>query len=133
MSESSHEKFLRDRIEAILPGSYVDLERLDSMPDRQARLIVSTILSFACDAQNIMAITAGRYAFARLPPTWLSRNFMSVASTTIDFEDEWQYRRLLELLEGAGSREKSSCVAIGLASNDPEIVAAADEFLDLKK
>lgn len=130
MISENHDELLRKKIESEVPDALRDLEYPDRLSDTQGRKIVSIVLGFACCAQSVGAIEAGRRIFGRLPEKWTENHFAEVAMTAVDFDDEWEYRRLLELLRIMNSKEMPVCIDVGLRSENSEIVEIAKEFQD---
>src|SRR4051812_24923846 len=98
MMASPYEDILRRQVDAVAPQAFEQLERLDVLPYDTSCRVVSVILGFACEAQNHAAIRAGRDAFHRIPRNLLTTCLEEVVANTLDLADEWEYRRLLELL-----------------------------------
>jgi hypothetical protein len=115
---------------AVEPNASQQLDRLEVLPDDRSRRVLSIILSFACKAQNDAAHRAGREAFAKIPLGWRACQLHQVVTDTLDLTDEWEYRRLLELLEQTAPDQLPPYIRIGLNSANEEIVDAANDFLE---
>jgi hypothetical protein len=122
--------WLRERINEVRPGAFDRLEEIASFEKDEAVRILSVILRFSCDAQNIGTITAGRSAFKRLPAEWLRTNLRANVDQAINLEDSWAFRRLLEILEETNSSLLDAYINRGLESKDPEVKEAAKDFAD---
>jgi hypothetical protein len=122
-----HEEFLRERIEAVLPGAYDQLESLQALEDQVAQKIAVIIVE-SCQGQHVGGITAGRKAFKRLPSRWVEVHLQELVPQAIDLADEWEYRRLLEKLEEAKSSLVPYYVELGTRSTNPEIQEAAEDY-----
>jgi hypothetical protein len=88
------------------------------------------LLELACRAQNVRNIDLGRRALLSLPHDWLLARIEGVASSTLDLEDEWEYRRALELYWLIDEPLARRCAARGLASQNAEVREAARDLLD---
>src|SRR5690348_205010 len=96
---SVHESWLRRQVESVSAKAWEKLDKLDVLKPEEGSRILQFVLEFACDAQNAGAIRAGRTAFQRIPKKWLAMHLQDAVEHTLDLNDEWHYRRLLELLE----------------------------------
>ena len=87
-------------------------------------------LGYACRAQSDRAITRGRNEILALPRERVLQLIEDVAAETLPLSDEWEYRRLLELYELLDKGLLQRLVAAGLASGNPEVREAAEDFRD---
>lgn len=126
--ESSYQDNICNVLNRISQNSYNNMVGLDSLPLDKAREILTILLGFACEAQNIANITIARGLILQIPSKWLLDNLKSVAEETIDFNDDWEYRRLLELVECISKELLKWAVELGLNSNDIEIKEVAEDF-----
>ena len=122
--------WLKDRIDEVRPGAFDRQEEIASFEKEEAVRILSIILRFSCDAQNIGTIAAGRSAFKRLPAEWLRTNLPANVDQSINLDDSWPYRRLLEILKETNSGLLDAYINRGLESKDPEVKEAAEDFAD---
>jgi len=124
----SYEQNMIDEIDAILPGAFEHLEEISSVDPERAFRICAVILGYCCVATNDGAIRSGRKAFKKLPSEWLVVNLPSIITQTINLEDEWDYRRLLEVLRESNNTLLGAYITKGLNSSDVEINEAARDF-----
>ena len=125
---SPQEDNLRARINSIIPEGLEHLESIIFLDPNKALEIASVIISFSCQAQHTGSIMAGRKAFERLPEPWLSLNLPFLIDKTLDLNEEWEFLRLLELLDEVNHNLLSTYVTIGLKHANSEIRAAAQQF-----
>jgi len=92
---------------------------------------IGCALSFACQAQHIGNIQLGRAAILALPRPPVLDRIADVARVTLDFRDEWEVRRFLEVLWLLDVRLLRSVASAQLASPNPEIREAAEEMLEI--
>lgn len=126
--QQTHEDRLREKIETISNGAWQNLHQLEGYGDAPALQIVSTILQYACQGQHVGGIIAGRNAFSRLSAGWLDAHLSDAVDATLNLHDEWEYRRLLELLAQSYPPELSRYVEQGKRSSNAEVVEAAFDF-----
>jgi hypothetical protein len=105
-----------------------DLSMIASWPSEVSREALRRVLIFACCNSKIPAIVAGREALTKIPLDWLARNIDEVVEETLDLDDEFEFRRLLEALE-FDENMSEKYIQLGLQSGVPDIAETADEFL----
>lgn len=97
--------------------------------DLAARLAATTdvaaeLLRTACKAQNAANILLARRRLAALAPL----DLVALAESTIDMNDEWEYRRLLELAKEVDEHALRRLVQWGLRHADDSVAEAAVDF-----
>lgn len=85
-------------------------------------------LALACTPSGIGRILAGREQVLALPRTFVLENIEAESAALLDLDDEWEYRRLLELADLLEPALVQRLVARGLTSRNPEVVEAATDF-----
>lgn len=105
-------------------------KRLDTVPtlDPQTRdAVLQYLLELACQSQNIANISLGRMALLTLPRHWVLGTIERTAEALLDLEDEWEYRRLLELYQLLDRTLVHHLVALGLTSPNRAVRETAQE------
>lgn len=82
----------------------------------------------ACQAQNMRWITQGRTWIWSLPRHWLIRNLPDVALRVLDLNEEWEYRRFLEVLHPIDQGLFERFIEMGASNSDPEIRETAADL-----
>ncbi|MBS0630962.1 MAG: hypothetical protein JSS11_03545 [Verrucomicrobia bacterium] len=134
--EVRHDKFGRgkfearvaERIDAIWPDISRALDQLPKIDQIIAHRILGELIEYACQTTHTGVIVAARRSVASIPPDWLQANFSPVANERINFEDEWEYRRLLELIEEVSPAFLEQFVVRGLAASNWEVREAAEDY-----
>lgn len=85
-------------------------------------------LGRACQAQNAAVITQGRSEILALPRDAVLQSIERLAAESLPLDDEWEFRRLLEVYEQLDAELLRRLVETGLASSNPEIKEAAEDF-----
>ncbi len=119
---------LCQQINSLHPGAADRLDRIDQLPNSASRMIVNILLGRACQAQNVGNITSARTLLRTLPPLWLSSILPDAIEAVLDLNDEWAYRRLIELLEELKSELRARYLEHGMASSLTEIREAATDM-----
>jgi hypothetical protein len=124
----SYHRHFKAFLDAISPELAADLSAVTALPAAQADRVVAEILSCACQATHASLIELGREAAASLPRQWLMEQIERVADRTLNYDDEWEYRRLLELYKHLDDALLSRLVHRGINSKNSEIAEAAGDF-----
>jgi hypothetical protein len=122
------DKRFKDKLESISIGLSDDLGGVSEVHGEKADSLVAAILESACQASHYRNITLGLEAASELPREWLLSRIERVAGQLLDWTDEWEYCRLLELAESLDSSLLARLVDRGLGSHDEGIAEAARKF-----
>ena len=121
---------LNHKIDSLYPDASSHLDRIGEWPDSAGRMIVNTLLEQACESQNVGRILSARTALLSLPRDWLSRLLPGAIRDVVALDDEWEYRRLIELLKDLDRPLFEAYVDYGLAAGQGEIYEAASDLRD---
>jgi hypothetical protein len=127
-----YEVMLTKRIEASCPGLN-SLKDIASAGEDVGVVVLRHVLSAACGCTHAAGIMNARTRIAEIPPEWLLLHVDQAVVGAVNLEDEWDYRRLLEVIERYCPSKLPHYVSVGLQSKDPEILEAAQAFLDQSK
>jgi hypothetical protein len=116
-------------LEAIQPGLARNLNLVESWPEAIGEQVITAILRRGCQSQNTRNITLGRDAALELPRAWLLARIERVAQQTLNLDDEWEYRRLLEMCEPLDKELFHRLVKRGLDSANAEIREAMTDHM----
>ena len=105
------------------------IKHIDTLSEDEAKHILTVLIKNTCHSQNITPIVYARKRINEIPKKWLVDNFIDTAIMCIEFDDDWDYRRLLELIKVVIPEFLNWAIHIGLQSNNPEVVEAANDFL----
>jgi hypothetical protein len=125
-------KQLRNRLDGIYANSMQQLASIGSFPPPAGVRVLSALVEYACQSQHIGLVLLARQAIAEMPSDWLIQHLPEAIVATNCLDDEWQYRRMLELLRDSAPQLLQEYVARGLSSDDSEIVEAARDFSAMK-
>lgn len=100
-NSSPYEEQLRKHVNKISEGSYDNIKDIIKYPNQISLKILRILIEYACLGQNIAPIELARKKIKEIDSGWLNNFIPQVAQMCICFEDEWEYRRLLELIEEA--------------------------------
>jgi len=120
----------KQRMNAFQEGLW---ERLDTVPtlDPQTRdAVLQYLLELACQSGNIANISLGRMALLALPRQWVLGTIERTAEALLDWEDDWEYRRLLELYQLLDQTLVHHLVARGLTNSNRAVRETAQEWAE---
>jgi hypothetical protein len=117
------------KINSLHPGAGDQLDRIDELPDSTSKMLVNILLEAACQSQNVGNITSARKMMLRIPPVWLASALHDAIEAVVDLNDEWEYRRLIELLKELKSEVLTYYLDYGMAVGSSAIYEAT---IDMK-
>jgi hypothetical protein len=112
----------------VLPDAYDSLENLDQLPSEIGMSLLAVLVNYACESQNTTVIMLARDRVKKIPLKWLTQYYHEVVNGSIDWEDEWEYLRLLELTQEVAPELLEVIIDRGLLSENDEIHEAAEYF-----
>ncbi|WP_090671816.1 hypothetical protein [Paenibacillus tianmuensis] len=126
---SPQELRFRNELNQILPNAYDRIDDIESFPESIGTEILAFFVGYACHPQNWPLIELARNKIKTIPSKWLLKHLPEVARTTICFEDDWEYRRLLELISEAAPILLNWGIEQGVNSTNEEVREAAEDFM----
>ena len=109
--------------------AYSDLVTCCQESESAARVLLGHLLLLSCQCQNAGRMMLARRALATVPSETLVTRLVPLAHELIDQDDEWEFRRLLELLSFLGLEHAlREAIEVGLRSSQAEVVEAAAGF-----
>jgi len=87
-------------------------------------------LELACQAQNTANIERGRRGILSLPRAWTVAHIEAAAEPLLQTNDEWEWRRLLEVYERLDEALLRKLAVRATSHQDPDIREAGQDILD---
>jgi len=125
---SDYEQCIKNELETIIPEIYDNLNNINGYSNDRAEKILRVLLEYSCLSQNHANITISRELICKINAEWLKSHYKEVAISTINFNDDWEYRRLLEVIDESMPDYLKWAINIGKGSNNEEIREIAQEF-----
>ncbi|MCM1091028.1 MAG: hypothetical protein NC092_00700 [Butyrivibrio sp.] len=125
------ETWLSERLQRIDNFPYEDIKILDKYPLDVSKQVLKELIEQSCQGQNIAGIELGRRKVDEIDKTWLKKYFIEVASTCIDYSDEWEYRRLVELVDLMVPELMQEILELGSHSENEEVLEVVEEYQNL--
>lgn len=115
-------------LDAYERGLWNNMLLVAELPEQDSASIVCRLLALACEAQHVGNIELGREGILSLPRNWLLERIESIADVQLDLDQEWEYRRLLEVYEKLDKQLLLRLIERGRASSDESLREAANDF-----
>ena len=129
---NSEENPFADRInrsiDVLWPNISASLDKIETIDPSVALNVLGKLVEHACQATNTAVIVAARNAITSMPQSWLRKNLVGVARDRLNLEDDWEYRRLLELLSPALPDLMGQFIEDGRSSKNPDVKEAAEDY-----
>ncbi|MCI0645539.1 MAG: hypothetical protein L0346_11720 [Chloroflexi bacterium] len=90
-------KRFKQDLDSIHENLATHLDQTPTLNSTAQSAVLEYLLSLACQTQNILNIELGRAGLLALPREWLITHLESAAGPLLESNDEWEYRRLLEV------------------------------------
>jgi hypothetical protein len=107
---------------------YGNFEKLPSLSEEKSKLIIVALLRYACCCAHNSPIIIARNMLSSLPHDWIADRIRLLSSSAIDFSDDWDYRRLLELAQIISDDLLNWVIEQSIGSDSVEILEAANDF-----
>lgn len=120
---------LIEKVNKALDGIYDDISCLDQYPLPVSRKVLGILIQNACLGQNCGPIELGRNKIREINNRdWLIKYFIEVADENIDYSDEWEFRRLVELVMLCVPELKECVLSKGANSENEEVREVVEDY-----
>ena len=126
-----YETWLMEQIHSIANFQYEDIKILDKYPLDVSKQVLKVLIENSCLGQNYGPIDISRKKINEINKDWLNQFLLEVASTCIDCSDEWEYRRLVELVVLVLPELKQEVLKLGAQSENEEVREVVEDFQNL--
>ena len=94
-----YENWINNELKNIMKNEYADnLHGIHLLQPNLSQAILEVLLQYACQAQNHTSIELARKKISEINKKWLEDNLEIVARKCLNLDDEWECRRLLEIV-----------------------------------
>ena len=125
----AYEKAIADSLNNIANKEiYFRTSEIMALSEETASEVVGKLISWACQPTNIMPITIARNCLKQFPIEWVSLKIKQTVFRFININDDWDYRRLLELCELISLDLLKWAIELNEKSTNPDISEAVDDF-----
>ncbi|MBO4696152.1 MAG: hypothetical protein J5643_02585 [Lachnospiraceae bacterium] len=105
-----------------------NMSSLHRYPADTSERVLKELLMFACCTTHIGFISWGRHYIQKINREWRLEHILESAKECLDFSDDWEYRRFLELVDLSAFELLQDVILIGKDSDNPEIKEASQDF-----
>lgn len=127
-SENLYEDMIESKINKLSKSIYDDMKNIDFYPTNISKNVLKILLENACLGQNIAPIEISRKKIGEMDKEWLRNNIQDISSACINFGDEWEYRRFVELIEITIPDLLEWILEIGKRSTNEEVREVVADF-----
>ena len=120
----------RNQMDTFQKDLWAHLDLIPTLPTDTGHAVLSYLLELACQAQNELNIRLGREALLALPQMWLLEHIEEDAEPLIQLNDDWEYRRLLELYSMLDNMLARKLALRSIDNPDIGIREARQDFLE---
>jgi hypothetical protein len=117
-----------EKMNSFYPNLWEHFDILPSFSEEKGNNIISYLLEIGCQATHIGNIRLGRESILSLPRDWVVERINDIAHQTLNLNDEWEFRRLLEIYELLDKNLFVSMCQFGKQCENLEIREAANDF-----
>ena len=122
------EERLKEELNRIDGFQIDDLCRLDMYNKDIAQKVLSILLEWACYGQNEAGIMMGRRKISEIPIEWLELNLVCTVKNYFDYSDDWNYRRLLEVVVESVPKLTEEILLLNENTDRQDILEIIDDF-----
>ena len=124
-----YEERYRGRMDTFQKDLWAHLELIPFLQIVTGNAVLAYLLELSCQSQNAFNVELGRNALLALPRTWLLEHIEVAAEPLIQLNNNWEFRRLLELYSLLDTTLARQLALRGITDPDAEIREASEIFL----
>ena len=125
-----YENMLRKEVDEVSGDIYDNIKNLERYPIENAKKVLEILIQSACIGQNCAPIELARRKIGEINHQWIIEHFIETADACINYLDEWEYRRLVELTVYCVPELKSIMLEKGRFSENAEVREVVDDYSD---
>lgn len=129
--KNKYELWLIESLDKIEHFHYEEVRNLHKYPLSVSKQVLKVLIKNSCLGQNYAPIELGRKKINEIDKEWLKQYFLEVAINCIDFSDDWEYRRLMELIVCVIPELKEEALALVENSADEDIQEVVQDYREL--
>ena len=105
-----------------------DIQNINTFETHISEKVLSVLLEWACYGQNTAGIVLGRKYIAKIPKQWLQEHLLTVVKEYFDYIDDWNYRRLLELVKEQIPELLNDIIAVNSDTDNPHLLDIIEDY-----
>ena len=107
---------------------YNNISDIYSLDSDKIEALIKLLLEYACWATNHLLITISRNFLSAIDSKLLLNYVYDLASVCIDFNDEWESRRFMELSKIISDEMLNWAITQAKCSNNVEVIEAISDY-----
>jgi len=119
--ESQYARLFRRRLNSYADRLADDLGAVRSLPNATAHSVLQLLLAAACQAQGMEANDLGAWGIRSLPRQWVLQHIEQLVAKTLNLDDDYEFRRLLDVYRNLDDGLVNRLVDRGLASDEEDV------------
>ena len=127
MERNWREELLKQELYEVNGFLIEELYNISTYEDQVSEKVLSILLQWACYGQNESGILFGREQIATIPKKWLQEHLLTVVKNYFEYTDDWNYRRLLELVSKQVPELMEDVLLINSDTNNPDLLTSLDK------
>lgn len=101
---------------------------ISTYEEQVSEKVLFILLQWACYGQNESGILFGREQIATIPKKWLQGHLLTVVKNDFEYTDDWNYRRLLELVSEQVPELMEDVLLINSDTNNLDLLEVIEDF-----
>lgn len=101
---------------------------ISTYEEQVSEKVLFILLQWACYGQNESGILFGREQIATIPKKWLQGHLLTVVKNDFEYTDDWNYRRLLELVSEQVPELMEDVLLINSDTNNLDLLEVIEAF-----
>lgn len=126
---SFYDRSFRSLFDSFSAALWERPELITALHPAQARELLAALIELACQCSHARNIDLGRAGIWALPKDWVLDHIETVAEPILPKDDDWEYRRLMEVYERLDHILARKFALRCLAEEHPEIKAVGEDYL----
>lgn len=124
-----YEEMIKDKVNQTAGRNvWFKVQEIMDLSETTFDAVICELLGYACSATNVMPITIGRQCLQSFPADLMTEKIKKLAFSAIDMNDDWDYRRLLEVAKLISEDLLIWTISIGENSENRDIDEASNDF-----
>ncbi len=123
-----YEERLRQELYKINGFLIEEICNISTYEEQVSEKVLFILLQWACYGQNESGILFGWDQIAKIPKKWLQEHLLTVVKNDFEYTDDWNYRRLLELVSKQVPELTEDVLLINSDTYNPDLLEVIEDF-----
>lgn len=123
-----YEERLKQELNEVNGFLIEEICNINTYEEQVSEKVLFILLQWACYGQNESGLLFGREQMATIPKKWLQEHLLTVVKNDFEYTDDWNYRRLLELVSKQVPELMEDVLLINSDTNNPDLLEVIEDF-----